>query len=240
MGPRLSARLRRFRHSQLSRLNLAVLDEDDENDKVLNSNPEMQSRPAICSLPTPNVNPFTDQSVGGDAPSSSIATQVLVPAATPTDRLDTTRLFASPPAVQLTTPRIDSSTPTVPSFSRSHGIPAKKMQPSNAGLDSHSQLQPTIVSASGQVSRYLHDYEQLGIIASGHFGSVTRCRQRVDGMEYAIKRLPANSRRPGHAKNTEIFALAALETCAHVVRYFQSWVEDASIYIQLELCETYV
>ena len=40
---------------------------------------------------------------------------------------------------------------------------------------------------------------------------------------------------------TELFMLAALSAstdCPHIVRYFNGWVEDEQLYIQMELCES--
>lgn len=90
-------------------------------------------------------------------------------------------------------------------------------------------------------SRYVHDYVEIGKISSGNFGSVMKCRQKVDGMEYAVKRVPINCRAGASSRRLakkEIFAFAALEAHPHVVRYYQSWIEDSYIYIQLELCHS--
>lgn len=38
------------------------------------------------------------------------------------------------------------------------------------------------------VSRYNEEFEELGELGTGEFGTVYKCRNRLDGIEYAIKR----------------------------------------------------
>ena len=96
-----------------------------------------------------------------------------------------------------------------------------------------------------RISRYLQDYQEIGIIGSGSFGIVTKCRSRLDGCIYAIKKVilsPMKIRNDcdesdRYALPKEIFALSALEANPHVTRYFSSWVEGGCAYLVLEMCE---
>lgn len=38
------------------------------------------------------------------------------------------------------------------------------------------------------MSRYNEEFEELGELGTGEFGTVYKCRNRLDGIEYAIKR----------------------------------------------------
>jgi hypothetical protein len=38
-------------------------------------------------------------------------------------------------------------------------------------------------------SRYLRDHEELALIAGGAFGDVYRTRHKLDGIEYAVKKV---------------------------------------------------
>lgn len=285
----VKATLRRFRHAQLSKLNLSVLDDVSETDEApfitrpspLRASAGPMLRPVgnsgLYKLPTPHVNPFvqhdspdepaadaTDAAAEGSTVGAATAAVSGVTTATGAAAAAVPR-FVSPPTVprSVTTPRITPS-PSTSSIDRPVGVQHKRLlferdartqrrvtTPPKSGAPlprhSHSGTFPQRPSrpqlaATQHVSRYLHDFEQLGVIASGNFGLVTRCRQRVDGVEYAIKRIGGDSQRPGSMSkkvaHKEIFALAALDTSPHVVRYYQSWIEDGSIYIQLELCET--
>ncbi|CAM9417775.1 unnamed protein product [Chrysoparadoxa australica] len=92
-------------------------------------------------------------------------------------------------------------------------------------------------------SRFEQDFQQMGVIGSGSFGTVYKVQRRLDGCVYAVK---CNRRRfkgeldKQNALN-EVFALAALsdeQDSRHIVRYHNAWIEDDRLYIQTELCDT--
>jgi hypothetical protein len=66
---------------------------------------------------------------------------------------------------------------------------------------------------------------QEAVVGAGHFSSVFRARSRLDGCLYGIKRL--NSRCEGSRSLLlkEVHALAALQGCDHIVRYYGCWIE---------------
>ena len=89
------------------------------------------------------------------------------------------------------------------------------------------------------ISRYEQEFVQMAELASGEYGSVKLARHRLDGTDYAIK-VNKTPLKPGSylekkAMN-EVFAHASLNSNQHVVRYFNSWVEDGHVYIQNEFC----
>merc|ERR1719422_1015454 len=90
------------------------------------------------------------------------------------------------------------------------------------------------------ITRYQEEFLELSEIASGEFGVVKQARHRLDGIVYAVKvtkkSLRMNSRDEKVAMN-EVFAHAALIKHKNVVRYYNSWVEKGSVYIQNEFCE---
>jgi serine/threonine protein kinase len=95
-------------------------------------------------------------------------------------------------------------------------------------------------SGSGAwASRFRTDFVVEGEVGKGSFSTVFRCRHRLDGALYAVKRCDKRIRGAAHLRLVlqEVFALAALGCHPHVVRYFGSWVEDASLFIQLEFSE---
>ena len=89
------------------------------------------------------------------------------------------------------------------------------------------------------ISRYEQEFVQLRELASGEYGSVSAARHRLDGTDYAVK-VNKTPLRPGsYAEKkamNEVFAHASLNSNQHVVRYFNSWVEEGRVYIQNELC----
>merc|ERR1719474_828539 len=90
------------------------------------------------------------------------------------------------------------------------------------------------------ITRYQEEFLELAEIASGEFGVVKKARHRLDGMVYAIKVSKNAIRKNSHDEKmamNEVFAHVALMKHKHVVRYYNSWVENGSIYIQNEYCE---
>lgn len=90
------------------------------------------------------------------------------------------------------------------------------------------------------ISRYEEEFVELKEIASGSFGKVKVARHRLDGMVYAIKvtrnQIYGNTHEERVAMN-EVFAHSALIKHKHVVRYYNSWVENGRVYLQNEYCE---
>eukprot|EP00285_Hemiselmis_virescens_P020055 CAMPEP_0173388892 /NCGR_PEP_ID=MMETSP1356-20130122/11094_1 /TAXON_ID=77927 ORGANISM="Hemiselmis virescens, Strain PCC157" /NCGR_SAMPLE_ID=MMETSP1356 /ASSEMBLY_ACC=CAM_ASM_000847 /LENGTH=260 /DNA_ID=CAMNT_0014345903 /DNA_START=30 /DNA_END=809 /DNA_ORIENTATION=- len=110
------------------------------------------------------------------------------------------------------------------------------------------------------MSRYLKDFEEIGRIGRGGFGSVYCARQRLDGREYAVKKvkLSATDEAQNVRVTREVKNMAALSAHPNIVRYYGTWVEadgqtlresfDGAmepprpchkwLYIQMELCST--
>lgn len=90
------------------------------------------------------------------------------------------------------------------------------------------------------ISRYEEEFLELSEVASGEFGSVKLARHRLDGSDYAVKvnksKLRTGSYEEKKALN-EVFAHATLNSNKHVVRYYNSWVEDGQVFIQNEFCQ---
>ena len=94
-------------------------------------------------------------------------------------------------------------------------------------------------------SRFREDFDVIGQLGDGSFGTVYKCLSRLDGCMYAIK--AAKRKAKGVADRDrmlkEVYALAALsdqaDTAAfHIVRYHQAWMDENRLYIQTELCSS--
>lgn len=88
------------------------------------------------------------------------------------------------------------------------------------------------------VSRYNHEFLELSLIGQGEFGGVYKCRHRLDGCVYAIKKSlkpVAGSINERIALN-EVYAHAVLGKHPHVVRYYSAWAENDHMIIQNEYC----
>ena len=95
----------------------------------------------------------------------------------------------------------------------------------------------------GETSRFDTDFEIMGTLGKGSFGTVYKCQSRLDSRLYAVK--VAKRRAKGRADLDrmlkEVYALAKLSdvadaTAFHIVRYHQAWMEEDKLHIVTELC----
>eukprot|EP00978_Attheya_sp_CCMP212_P036864 scaffold170191_cov54-Attheya_sp.AAC.8 len=92
-------------------------------------------------------------------------------------------------------------------------------------------------------SRFSDDFEIVGELGQGSFGTVYKCLSKLDGCTYAVKagRRKCKGVLDRDRMLKEVYALAALSdhsdgAAFHIVRYHQAWMEDNRLYIQTELC----
>jgi hypothetical protein len=97
---------------------------------------------------------------------------------------------------------------------------------------------------SDSFSRFVSDFEIVGTLGNGSFGSVYSVRNRTDRRLYAIKAAKREARGLNDRDRMlqEVFALSSLSDKAcissmHIVRYHQAWMEGNRLYIQTELCD---
>nr|CCA13912.1 protein kinase putative [Albugo laibachii Nc14] len=89
------------------------------------------------------------------------------------------------------------------------------------------------------LSRYLCDFVEKQLIGAGSFSKVFKCLKKMDGWIYAVKKSKRHFRGNADMQRSlrEVQALAALSDSQHIVRYFDAWIEDDLLYIQLEFCQ---
>ncbi|XP_058102419.1 eIF-2-alpha kinase GCN2 isoform X2 [Magnolia sinica] len=75
-------------------------------------------------------------------------------------------------------------------------------------------------------SRYLNDFEEISSLGHGGFGHVMLCKNKLDGRQYAVKKIQLKDRSlPVNDKILrEVATLSRLQH-QHVVRYYQAWFE---------------
>jgi len=100
-------------------------------------------------------------------------------------------------------------------------------------------------SSDNTFSRFVSDFQVVGTLGTGSFGSVYSVRNRMDKRLYAIKAAKREARGESDRNRMlqEVYALASLSDKAcegemHIVRYHQAWMEGNRLYIQTELCDT--
>lgn len=83
-------------------------------------------------------------------------------------------------------------------------------------------------------SRYVQDFDEIGILGRGGFGEVYQVRHKIDNCDYAVKKIPIRSSlmariaTGGQAVLDEVLAeVRSLSRLQHpnIVRYFSSWIE---------------
>ena len=136
---------------------------------------------------------------------------------------------------------------------RSPETPAKKRKESKflaAGLlNLGPKSPPRTVDSAGAVvpSRFHTDFVLQSFMGTGTFGTVMRVRNKMSNVEYAVKK----SRRPFVSKSDRQLMLQEVGTMAelsaayvdddnemsHIVRYYDGWIEDEHVFLQMELCE---
>ncbi len=84
----------------------------------------------------------------------------------------------------------------------------------------------------------LNDFEFLGKLGSGSFGTVYLCKRRQDDRNYVLKTIPIADL-PEKEQNeaiNEVRLLASIESL-YVVRYYDSFVEADTLHIVMEHCD---
>ncbi|KAI5390649.1 eIF-2-alpha kinase GCN2 isoform X1 [Lathyrus oleraceus] len=73
-------------------------------------------------------------------------------------------------------------------------------------------------------SRYLNDFEELRPLGHGGFGHVVLCKNKLDGRQYAMKKIRLKDKTMTNRILREVATLSRLQH-QHVVRYYQAWFE---------------
>jgi len=138
------------------------------------------------------------------------------------------------------------SSPTTPSIVRK----AKSRSMYNDDIDRPSLLahpdRTAIVHQNNNKtseSRFYQDFDIVGTLGTGSYGTVFKCRSRLDGCTYAIKAAKKIAKGASDLDRMlrEVRSLAALSDLTdpaafHIVRYHQAWLEERRLFIQTELC----
>jgi hypothetical protein len=94
------------------------------------------------------------------------------------------------------------------------------------------------IGAFTERPRIITEFEELQVLGEGTFSTVMCMRHRLDGTLYAVKRVKEGiaTQSFGQQLLREVNALAALQGCPQIVRYYNSWIESHHLFIQTELC----
>eukprot|EP00250_Pteridium_aquilinum_P002999 c132_g2_i1 orf=137-1987(+) len=82
---------------------------------------------------------------------------------------------------------------------------------------------------TSSTSRYSSDFEELSVLGKGGFGYVVLCKNKLDGRQYAMKKIRLTDKSPALNKRIlrEVTTLSRLQH-HHIVRYYQAWFETVT------------
>lgn len=95
----------------------------------------------------------------------------------------------------------------------------------------HSENQIISLSKTIHTSRFRSDFCKPTLLGKGGFGSVYKVSHKIDGREYAIKRIRFCFRDPNQLKDAyenvirEVQALSSIENHSRIVRYHNAWFD---------------
>ncbi|KAK3071603.1 hypothetical protein LTR53_008340 [Teratosphaeriaceae sp. CCFEE 6253] len=112
-------------------------------------------------------------------------------------------------------PRAGAGSETVPS---SRLELARVHTETSATFDALAPAHPVL-----QPSRYLQDFDELAILGKGGYGIVYHVRNRLDGLEYAVKKVPVSPARVARIRRRGQQELDQL--LIELLRYFTGWLE---------------
>lgn len=92
------------------------------------------------------------------------------------------------------------------------------------------------VSKNSRLTRMDIEFEIIKVLGTGSYGKVYQCRNRFDGLEYAIKTIENKNIDDGKHEASILAYISSAYESAHIVRYYHSWTEDSVIYIVTESC----
>ena len=84
-------------------------------------------------------------------------------------------------------------------------------------------------SGSNFVSRFISDYETRSCLGRGAYGVVFQAKNKVDGIEYAVKRITLPSAEADKTKVLREVTQHARLNHNNIVRYFTTWIESPPV-----------
>lgn len=111
--------------------------------------------------------------------------------------------------------------PSIPDYDEKE----KNLEPEEPDTDIQLYL-----PSMGRQSRIQNEFEVLKWLGKGAFGDVLKVRNKLDGGIYAIKRIELNPKKKQLNKNiTREVKLLSRMNHENVVRYYNSWIESATL-----------
>ena len=122
-----------------------------------------------------------------------------------------------------------------------HGRPLEAMC-----VDPFERKKRRVGNSGCEVGRFRVDFSDIHQVGKGSFSDVFKVRSRIDGQQYAIKRLKrpcvTDADRIRCEREASIHAIVTQssdqnpELASRIIKYNTSWFEDGRLFIQTEFC----
>lgn len=109
--------------------------------------------------------------------------------------------------------------------------------PRRSATDDSTANYSGVVGLYSSPDRFVTEYEDYHELGRGDFGTVMAARSTSDGQPYAVKRSLRSITGATEEQHLlqEVYALSTPSSTAHVLRYFDAWIDDGHLYIVTEL-----
>ncbi|KAL0969170.1 hypothetical protein UPYG_G00223410 [Umbra pygmaea] len=97
--------------------------------------------------------------------------------------------------------------------------------PSSVIPHSHVFNAPFSTGLQRQFSRYFNEFEELQLLGKGAFGSVIKVQNKLDGCNYAVKRIQVNPASKQFRRIKGEVTLLSRLNHENIVRYYNAWIE---------------
>ncbi|CAJ1073779.1 eIF-2-alpha kinase GCN2 [Xyrichtys novacula] len=97
--------------------------------------------------------------------------------------------------------------------------------PSSVIPHSHILNAPFSSGVQRQFSRYFNEFEELQMLGKGAFGAVIKVQNKLDGCNYAVKRIQVNPTSKQFRRIKGEVTLLSRLNHENIVRYYNAWIE---------------
>ena len=129
---------------------------------------------------------------------------------------------------------VDESAAMFPSLSQESSLSLMREESDLCALPRTQTLTQPV-----SLTHFQSTFLEVRDIGHGSFGRVVLATHNYDNAQYAVKiaKQPVTSEKEQHNKLREARILAKAVECPFIVKYYNSWVDEGHVYLQMEFCK---